>query len=250
MAIVVLQHADSDGIGRLGPILRDHGHALDIRRLDLSPMQGGRPVPPDYDNVSGVISLGGPMNVGDAGVPGGWMDAELAYLKGAHERGLPLIGICLGAQMIAKSLGGEVGPMETPGEFGFNEVNVTVPGQTETMMAGIQWSSRQWQAHGQEIKKLPDGAALLATGKLCKVQAFKLGLRTYGFQYHFESDRADIDTFLADAWSRQLMEKLGLTAGDVTRQAEEHYAMFERLGNRLCGNMATYLFPSATRLRG
>lgn len=252
MPIVVLQHADSDGIGRLGPVLRDQGHALDIRRLDLSPMQGGKGVPVDYDNVSAVISLGGPMNVGDAGV--GWMDAELAYLKGAHERGLPVIGICLGAQMVAKALGGEVGPMEgnPPGEFGFGEVSITVPGQTETMMAGIAWTSRQWQAHGQEIKKLPDGAALLATGKAggCKVQAFKVGMRTYGFQYHFESDRADIDTFLADSWSRQLMEKLGLTAGDVARQADEHYATFERLGNRLCGNIATYLFPSVSRLRG
>lgn len=81
MPIVVLQHADSDSIGRLGPILRDQGHALDIRRLDLSPVQGGRPIPPDYDNVSAVISLGGPMNVGDAGVP--WIEAELAYSR-AH----------------------------------------------------------------------------------------------------------------------------------------------------------------------
>jgi GMP synthase-like glutamine amidotransferase len=140
--------------------------------------------------------------------------------------------------------------METAGEFGFGEVNITVPGQTETLMAGIQWTSRQWQAHGQEVKKLPEGAALLASSKACKVQAWKLGLRTYGFQYHFESDRADIDSFLADAWSRQLMEKLGLSAGDVARQADEHYAMFERLGLRLCGNIATYLFPSVSRLKG
>ncbi len=248
MPIVVLQHADSDGLGRLAPILRDQGHALDIRRLDLSPVQGGRPIPPDYDNVSAVISLGGPMNVGDAGVT--WMEAELAYLKGAHERALPVIGICLGAQMIAKALGGEVGPMEAaPGEFGFGDVTITVPGQTETMMAGIPWSSRQWQAHSQEVKKLPDGAVLLATGKACKVQAFKAGMRTYGFQYHFESDRADIDTFLADQWSRQLMEKLGLSAGDVARQADDFYPVFDRLGNRLCGNFTQYLFPSVSRLR-
>jgi len=137
-----------------------------------------------------------------------------------------------------------------PGEFGFTEVNITVPGQTETMMAGIAWTSRQWQAHGQEIKKLPDGAALLASSKACKVQAFKLGMRTYGFQYHFESDRADIDSFLADPWSRQLMEKLGLSAGDVARQADDHYPVFERLGNRLCDNIAQYLFPPVSRLRG
>lgn len=98
-------------------------------------------------------------------------------------------------------------------------------------------------------QEAPRRRALLATSKVCKVQAFKVGMRTYGFQYHFESDRADIDTFLADQWSRQLMEKLGLSAGDVVRQADEHYPMFDRLGNRLCNNFATYLFPSVSRLR-
>ena len=73
MAIIVFQHSPLGGPGRLGACLRDHGFKLDIRRLDLLGRERGLGVPADFDDVHGVISLGGPQNVGE---PHAWMEAD------------------------------------------------------------------------------------------------------------------------------------------------------------------------------
>src|SRR5262245_9817091 len=184
--ILVLQHSDKGSPGRLGATLRDHGFKLDIRRPDL-----GNALPPDLDDVEGIVILGGPQNVTDIDkYP--WMQTEAAYLKLAHAAHLPVIGICLGAQLIAHALGGKVTPREKP-SIGFYPVNITVPGQTETIMAGIPWDHPQLFSCGQQVATAPPGATVLAGTKTTPIQAYKVGLRTYGFLYHFECDRAAVD---------------------------------------------------------
>ncbi len=245
MAIVVLQHAESDSLGRLAAIFRDGAHKLDIRRLDLDTARGGKGVPTDLDNVSGVIVLGGPMNVSD-NPP--WMAAELEFIRKAHGEQLPLIGICLGHQLIAAALGGEVGPAEKP-EAGFTKVSVVGAGQTDTVLAGVPWMSMQFQSHGQEVKKLPPDAALLMSSASCKVQAFKVGLRTYGFQFHFEVQRPDIDDFSRDGFTTGLCTALGISPADFKHQADEHFARFNEIGDRIGHNLTGTLFPTVKQLR-
>ena len=236
MSILVLQHSPNVTLGRLGPTFRDHGFRLDVRRLD---QLGAAAIPGDFENIHGVISLGGEQNVGEDHP---WMQAELAFLKEAHNRQLPLIGVCLGHQMIAAALGGQVGPLDGgKTEWGFTKVSINTTGQIEPMLAGLPWDSMQFQAHGQEVKQLPEGATLLASSAACKVQAFRAGLRTYGFQYHFECDRAMIDEFVKG--SAESLAAAGLSAGDVAAQADRHYEMFGRLADRLSVNLATFLFP-------
>jgi len=223
--------------------LRDHGFKLDIRRLDEVGAPG---VPADFDDVEGVISMGGPQNVGESHP---WMEPELAFLRGAHQRQIPVIGVCLGHQLIGAALGGQVGPLDGgKNEWGFAKVSLNTTGQIEPMLAGIAWDSMQFQAHGQEVKQLPPDATLLASSALCKIQAFRAGLRTFGFQYHFECDRSMIDRFIMK--SADSMAKAGLTAADVSAQAEKHYPGFARLGDRLCVNLAAYLFPLQRKRAG
>lgn len=239
MAIIVFQHSPLCTPGRLGATLRDHAFRLDIRRLDLLGPAG---VPRDLDGVSGVVSLGGPQNVGDS-VP--FLAAEMDFLRRAHERGLPTLGICLGHQLIAAALGGTVARAGEP-EWGFRPVEVLPPGQTEAILAGIAWTSRQFQAHAHEVVKPPPGSVVLARSAACAVQAYRVGLRTFGFQYHFECDLAMIEALARD--DAEELARCGNSIEALSQECEDHYEMFARLADRLCVNLATFCFPSFTRL--
>jgi len=239
MAIIVFQHHDIGRPGRLGATLRDHGFDLEILRPDR-----GDPPPPDLDNVDGVISLGGPQNVDDPPEKAPWMADEIAFLKEAHERRLPVLGVCLGAQLIASALGGRVEPMEQP-EVGFHEVSIEPPGQTDTVFAGLAWRSCQFCHHTRHIAEPPNGAGKLASSKRCDVQAFRAGMRTYGVQYHFEVDR-DMAMALTRS-SKDDLHRAGYTEDEITSQLDEHYDRFARLADRLCVNIATTLMPAGRR---
>ncbi|MBX3388542.1 MAG: type 1 glutamine amidotransferase [Phycisphaeraceae bacterium] len=253
MAIIVFQHGALVGPGRLGLTLRDHGFKLSIRRLDLAadhPINilaledfgDGQLIPTDFDNVQGVIALGGPQNVGEDHP---WMPGEMSFLKQAHERQLPVIGICLGAQMIAQTLGGQVGKMDTP-EIGMKTMSLNPVGQTEPLLAGIAWDAGAYETHGYEIKQLPPGATLLGSTKECKNQIFKAGVRTYGFQHHPEFDRAMIEALLPH--DKDFCSRAGISEGDLRAQLDKHYADFARYSDRLCVNIASFLFPLERKL--
>lgn len=238
--IVVFQHGAGQHTGRLGATLRDHGFRLDIRRPDL---EGPAAIPADLDNVHGVVSLGGLQNVDDT-LP--WIDAECEFLKAAHEAGLPVLGICLGHQLIAKALGGEVAKMDAP-EAGYVPVTLNHLGQTDTMLAGVPWTVHQFQSHAYAVTTPPPGAAVLATGEACKVQAFKIGLRTYGVQYHLECDTAMVRAFSRE--QAELFAAAGIDEGALETQIDDYDEMFSRAADRFCVNLATFAFPATELLR-
>lgn len=253
MAIIVFQHGELVGPGRIGLTLRDHGFKLSVRRLDLPAdhpinknaligFADGQLVPTDFDNVHGVVSLGGAQNVGENHP---WMPAEIAFLKATHERQLPLVGICLGSQLIAHALGGQVGPMDKP-ELGMKTVSINPIGQTDPILSGIAWDSFQFQSHGYEVKQLPPGATLLASSKACKVQVFKSGVRTYGIQYHPEFDKAMIEKLLPQ--EKDFCVRAGITEGELKVELDHHYANFARYADRLAVNIAGFLFPLEHKL--
>lgn len=237
MAILVLQHSQTCRPGRLGLTLRDHAFKLDIRRVDQ-----GDPLPGDLDDVDGIISLGGPQQV-DQDLP--WIDGECALLRAAHEAQLPIVGICLGHELLAKALGGEVGPSQTP-EAGFVDVDILPGAHTDTLLAGIAWHSPQFAHHSYEVTKAPPGAQVLAKSAACAIQAFRAGLRSYGFQYHFEADRTIIEAIMHDGCPNPAHRHVD--GGAIDAQLERHYATFARLADRLCVNIATCLIPRVATL--
>ncbi len=238
MSILILQHSTITGPERLGMTLRDHAQQLDVRRLDLAPEEGGRPIPDDFDGIEGIVSYGGPQNVGDD-IP--WMHREIEFLREAHERGLPIVGICLGAQLLAAALGGTVEKMDGTGEIGFCPVEQTPAGNTDPVLAGIPWLTMQFQVHQHAITEPPEGAVVLQRSDACAVQAYRVGLRAYGFQYHPEAKREMMHR-LAQR-NDALFAQLGLGPGDFDRHCDEHEPTFARLSDRLCLNLASYVFP-------
>lgn len=246
MSIIIFQHSDIGGPGRLGACLRDHGFRLDIRRPDLHPSDPLKGVPADLDNVHGLIILGGPMMVSDIDKTP-WLQAESALLKQAHEARIPVIGICLGAQLIAHTLGGKVDWKEKPA-IGMAPVSINTTGQTDTLLAGIAWSHPQFFSCSQEVKQLPPGAMLLASAPGTTNAVFKVGLRTVAFQYHFECDQPMLQALSTECCGGGAGEKACVTPADLAGQIERDYANYARLSDRQCVNLATYLFPSTNKL--
>lgn len=230
--IVVLQHNDKQHAGRLGRTLGDLGFRLDVRRPDLDPSS----VPDSTDDLHGLVILGGHQNVDESHA---FLAREQTLIRAAHALGLPVIGICLGSQQITKALGGTVSRMPTP-EVGVLPISLPVPGQTETILAGVPWSCPMLHSHAYAAESMAPGATLLASSQMCKVQAYKIGLRTFGFQFHFECDMP-MSYDMIDR-SMELAERAGVTREALVAQLEANAEMFDRAADRICANLATYAF--------
>lgn len=239
--IVVFQHHPIEVPACLGDTLRDAGC-----RLKVVELYNGQPTPPDLDDVDGVVSMGGPMNV-DQTDAYPWLTDEMQFISKAHAAGLPVVGVCLGAQLIAAALGGEVAAMPQA-EIGWGEVKLQFPGQTEFLLAGVPWNTTQLHLHGCEITKLPAGGQILASSKACKVQAFRVGNTTFGFQYHFEWDRQTLDTILDDKDVAEFLQKNSVDPAAIKGECDRFYPMYRHLGDRVCRRLAELVFPVDHRL--
>jgi len=232
--IIAIQDGSTLGPGRLGATLRDTGYRVDARRVDR---HGPDALPKDLDNVHGLLLLGSEQDP-TSELP--WITRTLDLVREAHRRELPVVGLCMGCELIARALGGELEPMPAP-RVGFFPVNLTVPGQTEAMLAGIPWSVHQFQSNAFRVAKAPPGATVLAASDDCPIEAFRAGVRTYAFQYHPEFDRATITALVAQRLAQ--LRELGLSLEAIEAQLDSHYDRFARAADRLCVNLTSFAFP-------
>lgn len=232
MSLLVFQHERHEGPGVLGTILQGYGHRL--RTIEI---HNGHKMPCDLDDVDGLIVMGGNMNV-DEVERHPWLNDEMAFIKAAHEARKPIVGICLGAQLIAKALGGEVAAMKKP-EVGWQNVKLAFPGTIDPVHAGVAWTTMQFHLHGQEVTKLPPGGTPLSGSAACRTQAFNVGATTYAFQYHFEWDRKAIDAICDD----ELVKRAEADPAAIRADIKKHYDSYRRIGDRICHNLATLILP-------
>ena len=183
---------------------------LEVEALKGAPL-------PDHDAVDGVVAMGGPMGVDDvATYPA--LAAERDWLAEAARREMPILGICLGAQLLARALGAEVRPGKRA-EIGFTHVDIKDP--TDPVVGGLAPRSDVLHWH-RDVFDLPPGAESLASSPLTEHQAFRRG-HAWGVLFHPEADAA-----LVEAWLKvpqMVMEAgraIGLGAsGLLPSQAEE-----------------------------
>lgn len=184
--VVVLQHAPQCDPAALAPVLDARAGRRSWRLLDVA---GGDPYP-DLERARGVVVLGGPMGVPDADeYP--WMGGELALLRDAVDRAIPVFGICLGAQLLGAALGGRV-ERRPVAEIAFVPLLRTEPGTEDTVFAGWPDGARALLFHEDEVVELPDGAVAMLTGS-DGTPAWRTsdGL-SYGVQFHPEVDAAHV----------------------------------------------------------
>lgn len=191
--VLIVLHQENSTPGRVGQVLAAHDIRLDIRR----PVIGDR-LPETLDAHRGAIVFGGPPSANDAEPH---LRREIDWLQVPLRENRPLLGICLGAQMMSKHLGGTVAPHpEGLVEVGYYPIKAT----TEGRMLLPHWPDMVYQWH-REGFDLPRSATLLATGERFRNQAFRYGDRAYGVQFHAELTLAMLYRWTTHGHERTLM---------------------------------------------
>ncbi len=170
-----LQHVAFEGLGSIENWLLSHGYQISSTRLFESALF------PDVNEIDLLIIMGGPMSVNDEQeLP--WLIAEKQFVKAAIDAGKPVLGICLGAQMIANVMGSKIYP-NTQKEIGWFPV---ISKSTDSQYFQFPLSVTVFHWHGETFD-LPKQANLLASSKACTNQAFQIGRNVIGLQFHLET---------------------------------------------------------------
>ncbi|MEA2781816.1 MAG: hypothetical protein QOK29_3360 [Rhodospirillaceae bacterium] len=179
MRVLVFQHVAVEHPAIFRNFLAEDGIAWDAVELD----QGERV--PQLEGYDQLWVMGGPMDVWEEEQHPWLSDEKRVIREAVVERGMPYLGVCLGHQLLAAALGGDVGKAAVA-EVGVLEVELTKAGRGDALFEGISDRFKALQWHGAEVRTPPAGAAVLARSPVCAVQAMRIGRHAYGMQYHCE----------------------------------------------------------------
>ncbi|MBO1902163.1 type 1 glutamine amidotransferase [Leucobacter weissii] len=179
--VLVVEHEGDAPIGHIGERLRDLG----VELIEVGP-DTGREVPASTDGYDGLIVLGGAMGPTDDG-EAPWLPATRGLLAEAVDRQLPTLGICLGAQLLSTATGGRVRTIPEGPEVGLHSVNLLPEADDDPLLGSLGDELPVVQWHWLESDLLPPGAELLASSPACTNQAYRLGERAWGLQFHPEA---------------------------------------------------------------
>ncbi len=221
MKAIVLMHVESEGPGTLGTFLQNHGVEIETRKLYAKD-----PVPTEISGLDAVISMGGPMNVYEEDeYP--FLKDETDFLRQAIDDGIPVMGVCLGAQMIAKACGKKVyrAPEE---EVGWCEISLTEKAREDYLFKDLPSPLTVFQWHGDTFD-VPDGGVLLASSEVCENQAFRYK-NAYGLQFHVEVTGDMLEEWFEDSDKKEeILEKYKMLRADLDKNAEKIYHGFLKL---------------------
>lgn len=193
MTWLVIQQMWFEGPAAIGDVAEERGIELRIVRTDQ-----GEPVPSvdALDGYEGIVILGGAMGALDDNEHPS-LAGQRALLAAAIEKDLPVLGVCLGAQLLAVAAGGELRDGENGSEDGLGPVELTPEGLADPVLgpAGPSFEAMHWH---EDTYTLPDGAVHLATSPRYEQQAFRIGSCLYGLQFHLEMGGAEVQSLRDD----------------------------------------------------
>lgn len=217
----ILQHVPFEGPAYIGQWLAGQGAEISDTRLWESTTL------PDPDAIDLLVVMGGPMSVNDeADFP--WLAAEKRFIAEVVARGRPVLGICLGAQLIASARGARVF-RNTAKEIGWFDIQAA-DGVDEGFRFPETATVLHW--HGETFE-LPPGARLLASSAACRHQAFQLGERAIGLQFHLEMSDESLHAIVANCRDELVPGRWIQDEATLLAAATEHFAATHALMDRL-----------------
>lgn len=210
-----------ENLGVFEQVLRDRDYAVHYLDAGVDELDDDAVLKADL-----VVVLGGPIGAND-GDRYPVVDDVTRILRRRIDRGLPIVGFCLGAQLIARALGAAVTP-STSQEIGYGPLQLTTEGQASVLRHLGSSPVLHWHNDRFEI---PDGAVLLASTDRCPSQAFTYGEHVLALQFHLEVPRSDIERWLIG--HAEALVTAGIHPDTIRAQAEEHGDNLEPIASRL-----------------
>ena len=213
MRVLVVENYPKTNLGLVAPALAAAGLEPSIVRA-----HAGERLPDGPADFHGIVLLGGAQSaLDDAEHP--YLPREAALARAFGEADKPVLGICLGAQILARAYGGE-NLLGRPVEFGWHEVRATGPGRADPVLGALGAAAPLFHWHADTFT-LPPGAVHLAESCQTKLQAFRIGRAVYGIQFHFEAD-----TSLVESWTRDFADEVAPIAPDWSDRHPREAARF------------------------
>ncbi|MEK7274508.1 MAG: type 1 glutamine amidotransferase [Candidatus Desantisbacteria bacterium] len=215
--VIIIQHVPTEGPGTIAEFLQKTG-----RKFEVIQVYNGDLLPSNLEGISAVVIMGGPMNVyEEEKYP--FLKKEDEFIRQVVQDELPFLGICLGAQLLAKACEARVEKASME-EIGFFEVSLTQEGRQDPLFKGVKSLLTVFQWH-EDTFQIPKGGVLLARGLLCQNQAFRIGRNAYGLQFHPEVTYEMLEVWFEGKTTNILTEYRDRQT-QYNQQADQMYANF------------------------